>query len=144
MVTRVQIAFDCKNPDRLARFWAEAVGYILQPPPDGADSWEEWLRANGIPEEEWNSASAAIDPEGVGPRFYFQRVPEDKTAKNRVHLDLNVSSGRHAPLEQRKREVEANAKRIAALGARELYRKDERGEFHITMADPEGNEFCLQ
>ena len=144
MATRVQVVFDCADPDRLAHFWAGMLGYTLQPPPEGFASWEDWLRDMGIPEEEWNSASAVVDPDGVGPRFYFQRVPEGKTVKNRLHLDVNVSGGRSVPIEQRKKQVEAQAERVAALGAHELYRMEEMGGFHITMADPEGNEFCLQ
>jgi hypothetical protein len=144
MATGVQVVFDCADPDRLAHFWAEALGYSFQPPPDGFASWDEFLLAQGIPEEEWNSASALVDPDGVGPRFYFQRVPESKTVKNRLHLDLNVSGGRSVLLEQRKKQVEAVAARVTALGAHELYRMEENGEFHITLADPEENEFCLQ
>lgn len=144
MATRVQVVFDCADPDRLAHFWAAVLGYTLQPPPEGFASWEDWLRAQGIPEEEWNSASAIVDPDGVGPRFYFQRVPEGKTVKNRLHLDVSLSSGRSAPLQQRKAEVEREAERVTGLGASELYRMEEMGGFHITMADPEGNEFCLQ
>ncbi|HJT37329.1 MAG TPA: VOC family protein, partial [Actinomycetota bacterium] len=111
---------------------------------DGYDSWEDWLRAMGIPEDDWNSAGAAVDPDGKGPRLYFQRVPEAKVAKNRVHLDVNVGGGRETPLEERRARVDAEAQRAVSLGARELYRIDERGEFHITLQDPEGNEFCLQ
>jgi hypothetical protein len=102
------------------------------------------LAEEGIPEEERNSASAVVDPAGTGPRIFFQRVPEPKTVKNRVHLDLNVSSGRGAPLAERKRQVNAEVERLESFGARPLYSKEERGEYHVTMADPEGNEFCVQ
>jgi hypothetical protein len=71
-------------------------------------------------------------------------VPEAKVAKNRVHLDVNVGAGRGMPLEKRRARVESEARRAISLGARELYRVEERGEFHITLQDPEGNEFCLQ
>ena len=144
MAVSFQVTFDCADPDALSKFWAALLGYVEQPPPDGYDSWEDWLRAMGIPEDDWNSAGAAVDPDGKGPRLYFQRVPEAKVAKNRVHLDVNVGGGRETPLEERRARVDAEAQRAVSLGARELYRIDERGEFHITLQDPEGNEFCLQ
>jgi len=134
---RIQVTFDCANPDALADFWCEALGYRLQEPPDGYGSWPEWLRENGVPKEQWNDASAAVDPDGNGPRLYFQRVPEGKAAKNRVHLDVNV--GRDA--------VEATLLRLVERGAAVLRppQTDERlGEFWAVLADPEGNEFCLQ
>jgi Glyoxalase-like domain len=93
-MTRV---FDCADPDRLARFWAQALGYKLQDPPQGHGTWESWLRDQGIPQERWNDANAVVDPDGRGPRIFFQRVPEAKTTKNRVHLDLNVTGGPAAP-----------------------------------------------
>jgi Glyoxalase-like domain len=107
MATGVQVVFDCADPGRLARFWAEALGYKLDDPPEGYDRWEDWLRDQGIPEEHWNDASAVVDPDGAGPRIYLQRVPEPKTVKNRVHLDLNVSGGGTVPIEERRRRVEA-------------------------------------
>lgn len=135
--------FDCANPERLAEFWAEAAHYKVQDPPEGYASWEDWLREHGIPEEEWNSASAIVDPEGIGPRIYFQRVPEPKTGKNRVHLDVNQAT-RETPPEERRRLVDAEVERLKSLGATELYRGEQYGEYWVTMADPEGNEFCLQ
>ena len=97
MATGVQVVFDCADPNRLARFWAEALGYKLADPPTGYERWEDWLRDQGIPEEHWNDASAVVDPDGGRPRIYFQRVPEAKTVKNRVHLDLNISGGASVP-----------------------------------------------
>ena len=87
MATGVQVVIDCADPAALARFWAAALGYIEQPPPEGFASWQDWLKAHGIPESEWNAANAVIDPDGRGPRIYFQRVPEPKTVKNRLHFD---------------------------------------------------------
>ena len=144
MSVRVQVTFDSADPDSLARFWASALGYRLQDPPDGFATWEEFLRDAGVPEEEWNSASAIVDPDGVGPRLYFQRVPEGKTAKNRVHLDVNVGGGRDTPIEARKRTIEAAAARLEDEGATRVRPFEERGEFWMVMQDPEGNEFCLQ
>jgi hypothetical protein len=141
--TRTQIVFDCATPERLARFWAAALHYIVQPPPEGYNSWEDVLREMGIPEADWGNASAIVDPEGVLARIYFQRVPEPKQGKNRIHLDLNQGT-RAMPLEERRRLVNAEVERLKGFGAAELYRRDEHGEYHVTMADPEGNEFCVQ
>jgi Glyoxalase-like domain len=138
----VQVAIDCADPAALSRFWAEALGYVLNPPPEGHDSWESWLSAMGVPESEWNSASAVIDPEGKGPRLYFQRVPEGKAAKNRLHLDLRVSDWQR-PVEERRRAIQPEADRLVALGATVVGPKEERGEFWVVLQDPEGNEFCL-
>ncbi len=143
MATPIQVTFDCADPDRLATFWAAAIGYKKQDPPEGYATWEDWLRDNGFPEEEWDKASAVVDPEGVGPRFYFQKVPEGKTAKNRMHLDLNVSR-RGMSLEEKKRVVKEEADRLVALGAKRLRDVEEHGEFCINMLDPEGNEFDVQ
>lgn len=145
MTASIQIVFDTVDPDREARFWAEALGYRLQSPPDGIDSREASLRERGGPEERWNDASAIVDPDGRGPRIYFQRVPEGKTAKNRVHLDLNVSGGGAVPLEDRKRRVDAEAARLKALGANDARgAMEDNGEYWVRMNDPEGNEFCVQ
>ena len=54
MATSVQITLDCADPDRLARFWAEALGYKIQDPPEGFDSWEAFLEKIGVPKEQWN------------------------------------------------------------------------------------------
>jgi hypothetical protein len=145
MTTSIQIVFDTADPDREAGFWAAALGYELQPPPTGFDSWDDFLREQGIPEDQWNTASAIIDPEGKGPRLYFQQVPESKFAKNRMHLDLNVGGGPSVRIAERKLRVMAEVERLKVLGA-----SDERGaidkgdEFWVRMNDPEGNEFCIQ
>jgi len=140
----VQVVFDCSDPARMASFWAAALHYKLQDPPPGFDSWPAWLKAQGIPESEWNSASAVVDPEGRGPRIYFQRVPEGKVVKNRVHLDLNVGGPRTAPPEERRRGIDAEVDRLVALQARKVKALEERGEYFVNMLDPEGNEFDVQ
>ena len=145
MSTWIQLVFDTADPDREARFWAEALGYRRQPPPDGFDTWASFLQEQGIPKERWNDASAIVDPEGKGPRIYFQRVPEGKTAKNRMHLDLNVSGGRGVPLDERKQRVDAEVVRLKSLGATDERGSIERdGEYWVRMNDPEGDEFCVQ
>jgi len=144
MATRVQVVFDCADPDRVAHFWATALGYVFQDPPEGFDTWDAFLESIGIPEDRRNDASAVVDPEGIGPRIYFQRVPEPKTLKNRVHLDINVSGGREVTLEERKRRVADEAQRLTAAGATRVREQESGDEYHVTMLDVEGNEFDLQ
>ncbi|HVF05106.1 MAG TPA: VOC family protein [Frankiaceae bacterium] len=133
-MTAVQVTFDCADPPRLAAFWASALGYVVQPPPEGYGSWPEFLREIGVPESEWDSRSACVDPEGKGPRLFFQRVPEPKAAKNRVHLDVNAGRER----------VDAEVERLTGEGAIVIREHAELGERWVVMADPEGNEFCVQ
>jgi len=140
----IQVVIDCADPDRLVEFWGLALGYVPQPPPEGFASWEDWLRAEGIPESDWNSAGSVEDPEGKRPRLYFQRVPERKTIKNRVHIDVNVGGPRGTPLEERKPRVAEHVRTLKAAGATVLEEVNERGEHWVVMQDPEGNEFCVQ
>jgi hypothetical protein len=145
MATSVQIVFDCADPDRQARFWAEALHYRVPDPPSAFATWDDWARAQGIPEERWNDARALEDPEGKGPRIFFQRVPEGKVAKNRMHMDLNVSGPPGTSLEERRPRIDAEVTRLKALGATdERGSKEERGQYWVRMNDPEGNEFCVQ
>lgn len=137
-----QVTFDAKDPARLADFWCEALGYIIQPPPPEFESWDDWAVAMGIPEENWNDARALVDPDDAGPRIFIQKVPEAKTAKNRMHLDVNVAST--VAKEERRALVEERAKSLIAAGASVVGPMEVRGEFWIVMQDPEGNEFCLQ
>ncbi|OKI64019.1 VOC family protein [Micromonospora sp. CB01531] len=144
MAHDVQITFDCADPAGLAAFWADALGYRVQDPPKGFESWEQALEAMGVPPERRNDASAVVDPEGVGPRLFFQRVPERKQVKNRVHLDVRAAPGLEG--EARMAALEAEADRLVFRGATRLGRHEPApplGAGHIVMADPEGNEFCL-
>jgi hypothetical protein len=135
MATSVQVTFDCHEPERLAMFWAAALGYQKQ---EWDPAYLQKLLDAGLDPSELGSRAACFDPAGVGSRLYFQRVPESKTAKNRVHLDLNVGTQR----------IEEEIERLTALGANVLRRGDESmGEFReiwAVLEDPEGNEFCLQ
>jgi catechol 2,3-dioxygenase-like lactoylglutathione lyase family enzyme len=142
MAREVQITFDCADPAALAAFWAEALGYRVQDPPAGFASWEEALEAMGVPPERRNDASAVVAPDG--PRLFFQRVPEGKSAKNRVHLDVRAAPGLQG--QERMAALEAEAERLVSFGATRLERHDPApplGAGHVVMADPEGNEFCL-
>jgi len=140
----VQVVFDCADPARVGAFWAALLRYGADAPPAGYDDWESFLHEKNIPEEEWNASYAISDPREVGPRIYFQRVPEPKVVKNRVHLDVNVGGGRHIPLEERRLRIEAEVERLRRAGATQLRPVEEHGEYWVVMADPEGNEFCLQ
>lgn len=97
-----------------------------------------------VPESEWNSASAIVDSEGKGSRIYFQQMDTPKPGKNRVHIDMNVSSGIRVPIEERKRQVDAEVERLLKLGATKQRGWEEQGEYWVVMQDPEGNEFCVQ
>lgn len=143
MAVPLQITFDCADPDRLAAFWADVLGYQVQPPPAGFASWPEFLTAQGVPVEQWPHVSAVIDPAGHGPRIFFQQVPEPKIVKNRVHLDVNIGAGIGDPA-ARRAHLEATAERLLTRGARQLHSVEQHGEYWIVMQDPEGNEFCLQ
>jgi hypothetical protein len=145
MATSIQLVFDTAHPSRQAAFWSAALGYRLQDPPAGFATWEDALRSWGIPRGALERRERDRRPRGQGPRIYFQRVPEGKVAKNRLHLDLNVGGGPDVPLAQRRLRVGAEVARLKDLGA-----SDERGpiqkddEYWVRMNDPEGNEFCVQ
>ena len=140
-VRQFQVTFDCAEPERVARFWCEVLGYVVPPPPRGFDSWTDFDRAQ--PPEEQGAAFACADPTGVGPRLFFQRVPEGKVVKNRVHLDVRVGTGLVG--DERVAVLEAEGARLVALGATRvrLLVADEQNESCLVMQDVEGNEFCL-
>lgn len=132
---RLQITFDCVDPARVGMFWAAALAY---PPPD-VEGWHSFLRSQGRSDEDLNATFAIEDPAGMGPRMFFQRVPEPKSVKNRVHLDLAAPA---ADRSDRAGEIDAFVERLMALGAHRLRAVEEDGYF-VVMADPEGNEFCV-
>jgi len=140
-VKQFQVTFDCAEPERVARFWCEVLGYVVPPPPEGFDSWDDFNKA--LPPEQQDSAFACVDPSGVGPRLFFQRVPEGKVVKNRVHLDVRVGTGLVG--EERLAVLQAECDRLIALGAvrERVLLADDYNESCIGMQDVEGNEFCL-
>ncbi|MFB9235536.1 VOC family protein [Plantactinospora siamensis] len=140
-VRQVQVTFDCADPERVARFWCEVLGYVVPPPPEGYASWADHDRS--LPAERQGASFACVDPTGVGPRLYFQRVPEGKVVKNRVHLDVRVGTGLVGA--ERLAALEAECARLEALGAvrGRLLRADGVDESCQPMQDVEGNEFCL-
>jgi hypothetical protein len=140
-----QLVFDCTSPEPLAHFWAEALRYVIAPPPPGFDSWENWYRSVGVPEDELGiGADRVEDPNGEGPSIWFQVVPE-KSIKNRVHINVNASGGRGMPFETRREQVEAEAAQLVSLGATRLRTSVEEGVnlYAVALIDPEGNEFDI-
>jgi hypothetical protein len=108
MAVSFQLVIDCADPEPLARFWAAALGYELEPPPDGFASWDAYRRDLGVPEDELGTgADCIVDPGGRGPRIWFQVVPDRKAAKNRLHLDIGASGGRAVPIQTRRQRVDA-------------------------------------
>lgn len=140
-VKQVQVTFDCADPRAVADFWKVALGYVDPPPPPGFDSWEAFEAT--LPAESRGASWACQDPDGVGPRLFFQRVPEPKTVKNRLHLDVRVGTGLTG--DERVAALEAEASRLEGFGAKRLHllEADEENEACLVMQDVEGNEFCL-
>ena len=116
----------CADPQRLAAFWAVALGYVKEPGFDGPDN------------------ASIIDPEDLGPAIGFLRVPEGKTAKNRLHIDIRVAGKEPRDLAQRERLIRAKVPELVAAGA-VVVREESYGDVlgHIVMRDPESNEFCV-
>jgi catechol 2,3-dioxygenase-like lactoylglutathione lyase family enzyme len=127
------ITFDCADPDRLAAFWCEALGYSPRQIPEGFESWSAYLAAEGIPEGQWTTSAVARPSEPGHPRLLFLQVPEGKVVKNRLHFDLVPESS-----------MEAEVKRLEGLGARVAQRFDTPVGRFTVMHDPEGNEFCVE
>lgn len=144
MARELQITLDCADPARLAGFWAEALGYRVQGPPPGFETWAAALDAWRVPEGHRNDASAVVDPSGSGSRVFFQRVPGGKQAKNRLHLDVRAAPGLAGG--ERMAALEREAERLVGLGAHRVARLEPApptGAGHLVLTDPEGNEFCL-
>jgi hypothetical protein len=127
MATHWTLGCDALDPDRLAAFWALALGYVPEPgyeDPDGA---------------------SIIDPDGVGPAIGFLRVPEGKTSKNRVHIDVRVAGEGPWDLVERERLIRAKVPVLVEAGAAVVREESHDGVHlgHVVMTDPEGNEFCV-
>ncbi|TCI99674.1 VOC family protein [Aeromicrobium sp. IC_218] len=152
MSRQLQVTFGAHDPRALSTFWRDVLGYVHPGPPgvpvpdgtDPLDAWDGFLASLGVPPEQRNTRSAIEDPDGAGPRVFFQQVPEAKAGKNRVHLDVRAAPGLQG--DERMAALEAEAERLAGLGATRLARFDPEPPMsagHLVMADPEGNEFCL-
>lgn len=150
MSRHIQVTFDAHDPRELSSFWRDVLGYV-HPGPPGVDlpkdadplaAWDDFLAAAGVPAEQRNTRSAIEDPDGHGPRLFFQQVPEDKVAKNRVHLDIRAAPGLQGA--ERMAALEAECDRLVALGATRVRRYEPAplmSAGYIVMTDPEGNEF---
>jgi hypothetical protein len=140
-VKQFQVTFDCAAPEQVGRFWCDVLGYVVPPPPKGFATWGDYDHAQ--PPEREGSWFACVDPSGVGPRLFFQRVPESKAVKNRLHLDVRVGTGLVG--EERLAALEAECARLSSLGAVRvrLLPADDVNESCLVMQDIEGNEFCL-
>jgi hypothetical protein len=147
MAIRYKVCVDCTDPHRLAAFWAEALGYVVEDNStlintlieQGQVGDADVIEVDGRPA--FKKAAAARDPDapfdeftgvGAGGRLLFQQVPEAKTVKNRVHLDLHAGAER-----------DKLVARLTDLGATVLWTGEEGGQQWVTLADPEGNEFCV-
>jgi len=139
-----QVTVDCADPHVLADWWAEALRWEVEP------SNEEFIRKmidDGYAKEDdttlhhgtlvWKEGAAIVHPDepatGMRKRVLFQLVPESKTVKNRIHFDVNVGPDN----------VEAEHDRLIAAGATFLHRGRQGPHSWVTLADPEGNEFCV-
>jgi Glyoxalase-like domain len=137
-VRQFQVTFDCAEPERLARFWCEVLGYVVALP-EGFATWADFDRSQ--PPGQRGSWCACVDPSGVGPRLFFQRVPEGKAVKNRVHLDVRAGTGLVG--DERLATLEAECARLTALGAVRVRLLYDGHDSCIVMQDIEGNEFDL-
>jgi catechol 2,3-dioxygenase-like lactoylglutathione lyase family enzyme len=136
---RTQVTFDCGDPHAQAAFWAAVYGAVVE---DHSALVDRLVAEGLMPDGDqttidgrsaFRDVAAASDPVGVEPRLFFQRVPEGKTAKNRLHVDIHVD-------EDRKR---AEVERLEGLGAHLVETHSDRGPTTYVVRDPEGNEFCL-
>ncbi len=150
MEAELQLTVDCADPRLLVAFWTRALGYVPEPPPGEHATWRDFWAATGVPAEELpegagETPESIVDPDGRGPRLWFQQVPERKTVKNRLHLDLKVGGGRGVPLPERTRRVTAKVEQLTAAGASVLRVMDEpdMDYYGVVLHDPEGNEFCV-
>ena len=143
MDRRMSLTLDAGDPRALGAFWAFALGYVEEPPPPPYEDWPAALTGWGLPTDRWNDAYAVVDPDGAGPRLFLQKVPEPKTSKNRLHLDVGVpGTSREQPATHE--QVRVQAATLVAAGARVVAEFDEGFMgFWIVMNDPEGNEFCV-
>jgi hypothetical protein len=126
MATHWTLGCDAADPHRLAAFWAQALGYVGEP---------------GYDEED---GASIIDPDGRGPAIGFLRVPEPKTAKNRMHIDIRVAGEPPWDMAEREQQIRARVAQLAAAGATAVRDESYDGQLgHVVMLDPEGNEFCV-
>ena len=142
MGVRLAATFDAEDPVRLAAFWALALGYTEPAPPRGFDSWQAHDEAVGLPTDLCGNR-LLTDPRGHGPKLYFQRVPERKRAKNRLHFDLEVGDGADVSETEWRAQVDPFVERLVQAGGSVLHLHHDVFDRYVVMSDPEGNEFCV-
>lgn len=139
MARPIQVTFDTADPHAQASWWADLLGYEVE---DHHDRIAGMLEAGIVTDDQvmrvdgrlhFADLVGASDPDGAGPRLLFQRVPEEKVAKNRVHLDVRIGDA----------DLDEEAERVAASGATFVEFQTQGPQRWAVMADPEGNEFCL-
>jgi hypothetical protein len=140
-VSGLQIVFAAKDPRRVAEFWRAALGYQSEPPPEGFETWDDFLRANNLPPDTGDDIDSGIDPTGVGPRILVER--DEPHPRGAVHLDINAST-RGMSLAEKRSRVDATVERLESIGATKGRVVDREGEYWVEMTDPEGNWFCVQ
>ena len=141
MYRKIQVVFDCADPQVMMAFWAAALGYAAEEPPPGHATWADFAAAHDIPRSEW--CGAVVDPTGAGPRLFFQTVPEPKAGKNRVHLDVGATERPGLPMPEQRERIGAKVAELVALGATAVESIEDGGGMFTVMLDPEGNEFCV-
>ena len=145
-----QLTIDCVNPTRMEEFWAPVLDYAVQPPPDGFATMNDYYLSIGVPEDEidpdGDGTDRIFDPDGGGPRIWFQPVPERKSVKNRFHFDVYVAD-RSAPMKEIIATVDAKVAELVERGATidhpNRIDTDTLQRYGVVMHDPEGNEFCV-
>ena len=126
MATVWTLGCDAADPHRIAAFWATALGYVAEPGYDDPDG------------------ASIIDPDGVGPAIGFLRVPEGKTAKNKMHIDIRVAGEPPWDMAEREQLIRATAAELVTAGATTVREEFYGGHLgHVLMLDREGNEFCV-
>lgn len=138
------ITMDCTDASAVAAFWCRALGYVEAPPPTGWGDWPSFLRDHDVPEDEWGDGASIVPAAGAGPRISFLKVPEPKTVKNRIHLDVRISGGRHVDQAVREHRIREKVAELVEHGAT-VSREDHVGDRldHVVLLDLEGNEFCV-
>lgn len=137
MARSFQVTVDCLDVATQAAFWSAALHYETLAAPSGYRSWAAFFESKGLPVPDDGSFAVLIDPDGQGPQLYLQRVSEAKSAKNRMHLDLQVAA------DERSAEVERLCGLGATAGDRHTMDPTDPDAYWVVMQDPEGNEFCI-
>ena len=146
MAVSYQLVIDCTSPELLAHFWAEALHYVIPPPRPASTRGTPSTGRSVCPRTSlaWAPTESRIRTVRV-PHIWFQIVPEKKSIKNRIHIDVNASGGRDVSLDTMRARVEAEAARLVSIGATRLHTNVEEGLDHyaVALTDPEGNEFDI-